>query len=130
VVVLVATQVLRTVHLSLERGPAVSRQPCLSGSRDRMDLARAIDHAQGIPAPLEDVDPSLRVHRDRPRIDERLRLRILAVLGHALLAVARDRDDNPRLDIHRPDAPAVEIAEIEMLALGIEGDAIDASELR
>ena len=56
--------------------------------------------------------------------------RLGAVLGHALLAVAGDGADDAGLHVDGADAAVVEVGQVHLLALGVEGDAVDAAELR
>src|SRR5262249_43518632 len=96
---------------------------------DRADFPFRIDHAQSIAGTFQDVDVARPVGSDGPRIDQRSPNRLIAVPGHALLAVAGDRADGAALHVDGADAAIIEVGQVHLLALRVEGDTVDTAEL-
>src|SRR5205085_12085947 len=109
---------------------AVAAEAADPGAGDRADFARRVHHAQGVAAALQDVDVALAVHRHGARIDQRRRAGVGAGGGHALLAVAGDGVDDAGLQVEGAHAAVVQVGEVEPFAGRVEGDAVDAAELR
>src|SRR5947209_17345760 len=80
-------------------------------------------------AALQDVDVTLGIHGHGARIDERSCGRLGPVFRHAAFAVAGDRADDPGFQVHGADAAVVEVREIHLLALRVDGHTVDAAEL-
>src|SRR5581483_10150246 len=96
----VDAQVLRPVERRLAGVAAVPRRAGLAGARDGRNPPLGIYHAKGVSAALQNVD------------------------------VAGDGADGARLHCDGADTAVVEVGEVHLLALRIEGDAVDAADLR
>src|SRR5262249_38057502 len=99
------------------------------GAGDRADFPLGIDDAQSIAGALQDVDVARAVGGDGARIDQRSPNRLLAVPGHALLAVAGHRADGAALHVDGADAAIIAVGQVHLLALGAERDTVDTAEL-
>src|SRR5205814_608504 len=108
---------------------AVASSAALARAGDGANFAGRIHDAQGMAAALQDVDIALGIDGHGARIEQRRRAGHGAVFGHAALAVAGHGADDAAVELHDADPFVVEVGQVELFALGIEGDAVDAAEL-
>src|SRR5262249_32578041 len=126
--VAVDTQVLGPAQRRPPGGTAVAAGPLLAGADDGADLAGTVHDAQGVAGALQDVDVARVVHRDGARVDERSLDRHRAVLRDALLPVAGQGGNDASLEVDPADPAVVEVGQVEVLAAGVEGQAVNAAE--
>src|SRR5581483_10769524 len=123
-------KMLGAIQGRLPRVPAVAGRAFRARADDRADFAVRLHDAQRVPAPFQDIDPALPIHRHRARVYQRAGAGVGPVLRHAALPVARNSRYDARLHVYDPDAAVLQVGQVEMLGLAVEGEAVDAVELR
>jgi len=113
----------------LERFATVAIESFAARPGHRADFPVSIHDSQRVPAPFQNVENALRIHRDRARVHQRRLRRFRAVSRDAFIAVPGHGRYDSSLKVHRPNPAVVEISQVEVFATGIESDAIDIAKL-
>ena len=114
------------------RGPGsapIAGRALLAGPGDGADLALTVDDAEGVAAPLQDINIAFCINRDGARVQQGSVYGHGAVFRHAFLPVAGDGSDHGRRQIDAADPAVVEIRHVELFAARVEGETVDVAEL-